>query len=139
MKFNQILFLGQKKTWPTRKIEFCADSLVIKMRNYIELKDEIYFKKCGIHLEKIKENNGYLRLAVILPNGKYQWLDLPNNKNEFYHYNTISWIGDLDGDGKLDYILNFNGIGGFQDLYLSSVAEKGNAVKLVARLRYFGC
>lgn len=45
---------------------------------------------------------------------------------------TASWIGDIDGDGKNDYILNFGEIGGCSVLYLSSAADVKQILKPVA-------
>ncbi len=53
----------------------------------------------------------------------------------------VYWVGDLDGDGKLDLYLDlsdhYNVTG--KCLFLSSQAEKGELVKEVARFRTVGC
>lgn len=42
--------------------------------------------------------------------------------------NYLSWAGDLDGDGKLDLIMNHAAQGWHVTLYLSSLAEPGRIV-----------
>lgn len=53
----------------------------------------------------------------------------------------LLWAGDIDGDGKLDlYFDEFNEKGYFAGgLYLSSHADEGELVKLVAMFGYAGC
>lgn len=45
---------------------------------------------------------------------------------------SLRWVGDLDGDGKNDYIIRFGFKGGEDVLYLSSQAEEGKLLKAVA-------
>lgn len=55
-----------------------------------------------------------------------------------YYVGNLYWVGDLDGDGKLDLFMDFYGYekGGYSSgLFLSSEAEKG---KLVKKIEYFG-
>jgi hypothetical protein len=49
----------------------------------------------------------------------------------------LRWAGDLDGDGKLDLILDQSGGGGRIALYLSSLAKKGELVGLAGTFEYF--
>lgn len=54
----------------------------------------------------------------------------------------LLWVGDLDGDDKLDFYMNFNDWekGSFSSsLFLSSEAGKGNLVKEVAGFWSAGC
>jgi len=61
------------------------------------------------------------------------------------NYNSIGdllWVGDLDGDGKLDFYISEFGYekGGFgSSLFLSSAAGKGQLVKLIASFGTSGC
>ncbi|MBK9164931.1 MAG: hypothetical protein IPM21_13700 [Acidobacteria bacterium] len=70
--------------------------------------------------------------------------------NRFYKddntlYNSIGellWVGDMDGDGKLDLYFSDFGFekGGFgSNLYLSSPAKDGNLVEWVAGFNSAGC
>lgn len=54
----------------------------------------------------------------------------------FNRPNRLEWCGDLDGDGKTDYIVFYGEEESHLVLYLSSYAEEGQAVKAVAV--YFG-
>ncbi|MEP7214392.1 MAG: hypothetical protein ABI791_15045 [Acidobacteriota bacterium] len=66
-------------------------------------------------------------------------------KDATTNYDTVGdplWIGDLDGDGRLDLYIEGFGYekGGFSsNLYLSKGAEKGHLVKLVASFSTAGC
>lgn len=53
----------------------------------------------------------------------------------------LLWAGDIDGDEKLDlYFDNYSDKGGFSGgLYLSSHADEGELLKLVALFGYAGC
>jgi hypothetical protein len=61
------------------------------------------------------------------------------NYEEYYEAN-IRFIGDLNGDGLLDYLIEeliYNGA--ITNLYLSSKGKKDNSLKLVARHMSSGC
>jgi len=66
-------------------------------------------------------------------------------RNDVTRYDQIGdllWAGDLDNDGELDLYISGFGYekGGFtSSLYLSSEAEKGKLVKLVAAFETSGC
>ena len=56
-------------------------------------------------------------------------------------FGSLLWVGDLNNDGRLDlYLDEFNEIGAFSgELYLSSEAELGKLVNLVALFGTAGC
>ncbi len=66
-------------------------------------------------------------------------------KDQYTLYNSIGellWVGDMDGDGKLDLYFSDFGFekGGFgSNLYLSSPAKDGNLVERVAGFNSAGC
>lgn len=62
--------------------------------------------------------------------GREQLLNPPNMK--LGHPTQIFWKGDLDGDGKDDYIINYGDKVAHSLMYLSSQAENGDIVKPVA-------
>ncbi len=49
----------------------------------------------------------------------------------------VIWVGDLDGDGKPDFLLNFDFNGTDIALFLSSLAKDGEIVGEAGRFRYF--
>lgn len=56
-------------------------------------------------------------------------------------FGDLFWIGDLDGDGLVDFYMDeFNEIGAFfPSLYISSEADEGHLVKEVAMFVRPGC
>lgn len=54
------------------------------------------------------------------------------NKPEYGYPNELKFIGDLDGDSKDDYIIQYEDAQGIIILYLSSKAKKGNFLEKVA-------
>jgi hypothetical protein len=49
----------------------------------------------------------------------------------------VIWVGDLDGDGKPDFLLNFDFHGTNVALFLSSLAKEGEIVGEAGRFQYF--
>lgn len=64
---------------------------------------------------------------------------VPKTANEAYV--EVFWVGDLDGDGKPDFLLNTSEHYNVESksLWLSSLAKKGKLVGLAATLRTTGC
>lgn len=72
-------------------------------------------------------------MYLVGPNGVRQEIEAK------FRPNYIVWIGDLDGDGKRDYIFGRDSETGFRTLYLSSKAKKGEVARLVAALWSWYC
>jgi hypothetical protein len=53
----------------------------------------------------------------------------------------VIWAGDIDGDDRLDVLLDTSNHSNGEDttLYLSSLAAPGQVVKSVASFASFGC
>lgn len=61
-----------------------------------------------------------------------------SDSNLWFMGATVLWSGDVDGDGKMDMILQLEAeVGGVRCFYLSSAAKKGELFGLVGML--FGC
>jgi hypothetical protein len=53
---------------------------------------------------------------------------------------TVQWAGDLDRDGRLDFIVSFDGDNTWGlELFLSSSARPGEMVHRTALIHHFGC
>lgn len=52
----------------------------------------------------------------------------------YLYPNALAWAGDLDGDGKLDYIFRADGEIGYYVLYLTTLAAKGEIARPAAVL-----
>lgn len=76
-------------------------------------------------------------------NGTSQRLFVFNNDPDAGDFKglRIIWAGDLDGDGKLDLLVDVSNRDNVSDtaLYLSSKARSGELVGLAARLQTVGC
>lgn len=58
----------------------------------------------------------------------------------YLYPNALAWAGDLDGDGKLDYIFRADGEIGYYVLYLTTLAGKGEIARPAAVLwQWYGC
>ena len=75
----------------------------------------------------------YGEMYLLGPNGVRQKIEAK------FTPNYICWIGDLEGDGKRDYIFGRESETGFLTLYLSSKARKGEVARLVAALWHWYC
>jgi hypothetical protein len=73
-------------------------------------------------------NGGERGAAFLVAGGKRQWLfDLGGDSVD------VRWAGDLDGDGKLDLLIQDGDEGPEFFLFLSSAAREGEVVHAVAR------
>jgi hypothetical protein len=75
----------------------------------------------------IKANNTSQQLALLIPNRKG------------YPFTAIQFIGDIDGDGKLDYILENEGEMGHKVLFLTSEKKGTDIVAPVAVCYTYYC
>ncbi len=67
--------------------------------------------------------------------GSYQW-DIEGPR-ALSGPDYLQWAGDLDGDGKLDLIVSFQGRGWNTVLFLSSLAKPGELVGEAGRFQYW--
>lgn len=98
--------------------------------------------RCG----KASSKESLLECKVVLSDGKNQQFIIdtsePNQgySDEFANTVNIVWAGDIDRDGKPDFILlNTHYNGENTQLFLSSKADKNQLVKSVARVYRVGC
>lgn len=93
--------------------------------------------KQGIYQELVVEDGLSYNRYFMERDGIKQQLD----EKFTYHEGdfNVSWIGDIDGDGKNDYIFNYGDKMGYSVLYLSSAAEAGQIVKPVTVFYYGYC
>lgn len=87
----------------------------------------------------------YLTEVIFYDGAPYKRLKVIHdltNKTKSHKLKKILWLGDLDGDGKLDIIEDrMHDIGGVYDIYLhlSSQATKEELIKTVAKKFQPGC
>lgn len=86
------------------------------------------------------ETGGILQLELHM-DGRYQALGVFNFGIEgamaLKPSDYVIWSGDLDGDGKPDFLLNFDFHGTDLALFLSSLARNGEIVGEAGRFKYF--
>lgn len=88
------------------------------------------------------ENRLYNEVVLTAPDGRRQVLSGPDiSDTARYGHATVPWVGDLDQDGKPDFILDTGSErSGKFSLFLSSMAEKGEVVGLAGITDYaYGC
>lgn len=131
------VIIGSKK--PMREgVRNCID--IDKMReNDDNILDKNKLKTFGI--ERLSDNpqdkNYY---EFIVKNGnKIQSLNTSVKGREYYPLTHIDFIGDIDGDNKMDYILGSDGEEGYDILFLSSERRGNNIVEPVAYFYSFYC
>lgn len=97
-------------------------------------------RQFGILVERTEEQSPVNQFYLTDKSGKRQKLLLhyPDNHYQQSPY-EVMWVGDLDGDGRYDYIFNVAGEIGAYMLYLSSQAKKGEVAGLVALLWHWYC
>ncbi len=92
----------------------------------------------GITYKSIEgeEGNHY----TIHKNGIHQLLNTDQIESEYNYITTIDWVGDIDDDGIVDYVITYGIKGGRTVLYLSSEATAEQIVAPVAvYLRDYCC
>lgn len=99
-------------------------------------------RKYTLQTKDALTKSGEKMLALVLETeGKSQVVTYGYYFDETY-LGSLLWVGDIDGDGKLDLYMNDNSYekGYFSSsLFLSSEAEKGNLVKESANFFTAGC
>ena len=91
-------------------------------------KDFEEIKKYGLEIKKVDNQSGF---SIRLNQGSKSQILNPQQM-EISHAMSIQWVGDLDDDGKLDFIFHYGDKSGQTILYLSSEAKDGQIVKPVA-------
>lgn len=108
-------------------------NLEFDMENY-----DLRLKELGINYTAIegKDGNNY----TLQKDGLHQLLNEEQIESEYNFITSIEWVGDIDEDGKLDYVITYGVKGGRTVLYLSSEA-KGNeiAAPVAIYLRSYCC
>ena len=88
------------------------------------------------------QNGREVNVLILELDGVRQILTYNLHYDEYDNIGDLLWVGDLDGDGKLDLYFDDYGyeIGGFgSNLFLSSEAAEGQLVKQVASFTTAGC
>lgn len=89
-----------------------------------EVEDNVLLK-AALTVED-EEEDYHAKLIAIGRNGEQQVL---NPEEPYYAYPiTVQWYGDIDGDGKMDYLINFGEKNSKSILFLSSKAAPGQLV-----------
>ena len=108
-------------------------NLEFDMDNY-----DLSLKELGISYKAIegKDGNNY----ILQKDGLHQLLNEEQIESEYNSITAFDWVGDLDEDGILDYVITYGTKGGRTILYLSSEAKGNEIVAPVAiYLRSYCC
>lgn len=98
--------------------------------NYLAF-SEPYFESYGDYSDR-----SYDFTLKIKHKHEYQYIMESRNRGDLH---TIKWMGDLDQDGRMDYIIDFGEKSYHSILYLSSQRIKGSLLKAVARFKSAYC
>jgi len=124
-----LLIIGSKK--PLKEgLRKCIDLNKMREDNNNEF-DEKKLKDYGIEKETIKEQFGFHYQYRVNKGKKTQILSSVYGKED-YGFTHIEFIGDIDGDNEMDYILGTDAEQGYDILFLSSEKKAGNIVEPVA-------
>ena len=99
-------------------------------------------RKYTLRTADASTKSGETVLALVLESGNVSQIVTYGRYFDADYLGNLLWVGDLDGDGKLDFYMNINDYekGYFgSNLYLSSEAEKGKLVKEIAEFYTAGC
>ena len=128
------IFCIKGLSWPNRKITKVPSADIIDSKVSLYAKGK--FRSLTFNLETTSKSKdspgGHLLLTV---NQQTQML------SDYFCYFTLLWAGDIDGDGKLDFVIsdeNDNG-GNSISLYLSTFAKPGELVGFAAVCGSSGC
>jgi len=134
------LVLGSSKKMTNQEIDIKSKGILVEydveqgyfpMTAKLKKKTEEEFEKLNLSLKKVENQDG---IELIISDGD---ISQTLNSIEIFEYLwpvNISLIADIDQDGKLDYLVNYEGHKtlGVTVLFLSSEAEPGQLVKAVA-------
>lgn len=127
------LIIGSKKTMIEGFREYI--DLTYNSENILDNKKNQIIKNLGFEFNK----KNSLEIEIYLnKDGKKQLLH-NKSQNRNLLFEIIEFVGDVDGDGQLDYILGKYGETGQSTLFLSSEAKNNNIVEPVADFKFSYC
>jgi Bacterial SH3 domain len=134
----QYLFIvGSKQPLPTGKLNGYKEKAPCAFDDVYSHCKATVLEEAGLHFIPAEQHGKEWKQAILYATnkkGRKQLLEIPDNiryKGDTYP-KLLGWHGDLDGDGKTDYLIHFGEKMTITILFLSSKAEKGQLVKAVA-------
>jgi hypothetical protein len=119
---KDLLFItGTKpgKVLPKKPLKIIADNLELMYEDHPKYPDAVTLEKCGlqyiVHRKVYQDKESGL---FILKDGKR--IPMTSNSTDLNVPTVVEFVGDLDGDTKLDYIIQFGDKSSETRLYLSS-------------------
>ncbi len=132
-----VYIFGTRKPWKTRDgIDgFCAECFVMEQGPKTPQEVTAALKKYRIEVSHPGEGRAVEKWYLLGPNGERQQV-YPSEFSKTVGDDPIqlAWAGDLDGDGRPDFIFQSTGAQGYAVLYLSSLARKGEVARPAAVL-----
>ena len=138
LKEGKVKTLFNAKSYEDEEIKENINTMYRKFfREY-----QIGEKKYTLHIKDALTKSGAKVIALVLEDGKTSQVITHGHYFDNDFLGDLLWVGDLDGDNKLDLYMNFNDWekGYFSSsLFLSSEAKEGKLVKQVAGFWSAGC
>lgn len=127
-----LMIIGSREKLPERKIgkafnhgDFSPYVHGVKYDDMHDPMDAVAFE-----VEQKTMDEGYVKTLLYLPGSPRQLLN--PSSYDYFSPNSLRFAGDIDGDGKQDYLIHWGESSGSIILYLSSEAGKGEQAKPVA-------
>ena len=128
---NLLFIIGTKHDVPNRKgLKLPAPILI---SNFGNPGDSLSLKKqlanvSLLYEQSSNEQQWHAGTLHLIKNGRKQLL----NRDEYGDVYSVEYIGDIDGDGQDDYIIQYGDKGSKTILYLTSKAKEGELIHLMA-------
>ncbi len=138
LKEGKILTLFREKSSETVDVLDNPNTMYSKFLREFQIGE----RKYTLRIKDALTKSGEKVLALVLENGNVSQILTYTPYFDGEYLGNLLWVGDLDGDDKLDLYLVFNSYekGSFRSsLFLSSEAERGKLVKEAAGFGTLGC
>ncbi len=141
-KVEPLFLISGIKSLTPRNVVTCA----VNKKEHLDINQQLKLKLGNTESKliitgKVKEKEYRTNYVITLQTGQIKQTLLHHNQIGAYSAPSLLWAGDLDGDGKLDLIMDTTNDYNARivTLYLSSKAKAGTLVKWMVSHQSTGC